>query len=40
MARGIRATLRQRIAGRKNVVKAQISRIGLRQQRYRRRVRW
>lgn len=37
MARGVRATLRQRVAGRRNLVKAQVSRIGLRGQRYQRR---
>ena len=37
MARGVRASLRQRVAGRRNLVKAQISRVGLRGQRYKRR---
>lgn len=37
MARGIRATTKQKVAGRKNLVKAQVSRIGLRGQIYRRR---
>jgi hypothetical protein len=35
MAKGIRATLKQAVAGRRNVVKAQVSRIGLRGQHYR-----
>jgi len=34
MARGVRATRRQAAAGRRNVVKAQVSRIGLRGSRY------
>jgi len=34
MARGYRATRKQAAAGRRNVLKAQVSRIGLRGQRY------
>jgi len=37
MAKGHRATPRQASAGRRNLVKAQVSRIGLRGQRYKRR---
>jgi len=39
MAKGIKATPRQAAAGRKNALKAQVSRIGLRGQRYRRKLR-
>ncbi len=34
MARGVRASSKQKAASRKNVVKAQVSRVGLRGQRY------
>lgn len=37
MARGVKATARQAAAGRRNALKAQVSRIGLRGQRYQRR---
>lgn len=39
MAKGKRATPRQAAAGRRNAVKAQVSRIGLRGQRYKTRLR-
>lgn len=35
MARGVKASLKQRVAGRRNLLKAQVTRIGLRGQRYR-----
>jgi len=38
MAKGVKATPRQAAAGRKNALKAQVSRIGLRGQRYRRKL--
>jgi len=34
MASGVRATKKQAAAGRRNLVKAQVSRVGLRGQRY------
>lgn len=37
MAKGVKATRKQAAAGRRNVVKAQVSRIGLRGSRYKRR---
>jgi len=39
MAKGVRATRKQQVAGRRNVLKAQVSRIGLRGQRYKPRMR-
>jgi len=39
MAKGVKATPRQAAAGRRNALKAQVSRIGLRGQRYQPRVR-
>jgi hypothetical protein len=38
VARGKKATLRQKVAGRHNLMKAQIMRIGARGMRYRRRL--
>lgn len=39
MAKGVRATRRQAAAGRRNLAKAQVSRVGLRGQRYKPRIR-
>lgn len=38
MPKGVRASPRQAAAGRHNALKAQVSRIGLRGQRYKRRI--
>jgi len=38
MARRIRATLRQKVAGKHNLMKAQVMRIGTRGMRYKRRL--
>lgn len=37
MARGVRATTKQRVAGRKNLVKAHVSRVGRRGMQYRKK---
>lgn len=38
MAKGVRATLRQKVAGRRNLFKAQILRIGVRGTKYKKRI--